>query len=362
MGNVFGRTSQINKIKFFVTGSEAVEASIEVAKNISKGSILLTNKYGFHGWTHFASACSDFPEFGRFVDEAGHYTRKKKENTRYFEYPTCSSCPYGKTKKRCVEEKELYCIKKIRDQIEEIGAKNIIAVCTDCMLGLAGIIPPPQYIPQLYKVLKEYGLIWIDDEIYSAFRLGKWFAYQEYSNVEPDIVCFGKSFSNGISPLSGIALSAKITSKLVNQKWQICSSFAANPVALTAALYNLKFIEDNRILEAVEEKGALLSMLLWHLKQRFPFIKEIRGKGLFWIIELEGEKNVNQYRHVSAKGEVSSFSLLRNQCIKNGVLIGSYLGNSIRISPALTITCEEIFNAYELLNISFEQYQNLARK
>ncbi len=359
---IFRPTDNFQKLKFFVTGSDAVEAALLVAKQVTKKKVILSHSYAFHGWTHNACTCSDFPEFSRFVDEDGHYKRMSKTDTYYFEYPICTECPYDKCYGNCDSNGELHCISMLRKKIEEIGPQNIAAVFSDCILGLAAVVPPKEYISQFYSVIKEYGLLWIDDEIYSAFRLGRWFAYQEYDNIAPDILCFGKSLSNGITPISGIALSKDVSKKLDNYKWQMCSSYAGNPISLTAAYANLRFIEKNNLLDKVACKEKIFFELFSELKKKHPLIKGIHGKGMFWCIELNDIVNQKNRRFITAKGNTSTLSELRKICLENGLLIGGYVNNFIRISPAITMTEQEIEKACEIFDRSLLSCYNNLKK
>lgn len=359
--NIFSKDEKFEKIKLFVTGSEAIEAAISLAEKVSDGNTILTHRFAYHGWTTDAHNCSDFPEFGTFVDANGCFEGKNKINTAFYEYPICSECAFGKKYEVCKRGDELYCIKELRREIIEIGARNIIAVFSDCILGLAAIIPPPEFIPQFQKIVKEYDLTWIDDEIFSAFRFGNWFAYQQYKSVCPDIVCFGKSFSNGITPLSGIAISDELAKKIKNFKWQICSSYAGNPISIVSAYYNLKYINDNNILLKVNHKGRIFEECLYRIKKKSSLIERVDGKGMFWSVKIKDIFNYQNRRYIPPKGVKTTLGVLRKICIKNGLLIGGYVNSIIRISPSITMSDQEIRWACSLLEkslIELERYCN----
>nr|WP_315020016.1 aspartate aminotransferase family protein [uncultured Aminipila sp.] len=361
---IFKDEKWIQKIRFFVTGSEAVEGAILLAKEVTKKDIILTHSYAYHGWTVEARNCSDFPEFGTVVNDEGIYKEVPKHKTEFFEYPFCNQCPFNKNYSECRKSKELFCITKLREKICEIGPDNIAAIFSDCILGLAVITPPEEYIRQFRALTQEYGILWIDDEIYSGFRTGHWLAYQQFEGINPDIVCFGKGISNGAIPVSGIGIS-KDLSEIVNpQKWQICSSFASHPAGMAAVCANLKYIEENKLIESVKKKESIFFEELMKLKDKYECIGDIHGKGMFWGAEIcktidgkalplmEEDRKV-----VLRKNQEYPLGVLRKICLENGLLIGGYVPNTIRISPSLTFEVDEIKIAFEILDRSIEQFE-----
>lgn len=352
------------KIRFFVTGSEAVEAATLIAREITGKEIVFTHSFAYHGWTNEATNCSDFPEFGRLINSNGNYKSMPKNNTVCFEYPFCKQCPFGKEYQSCKSLKELYCITDLRKKIEEVGPDKIAAVFSDCTLGLSAIMPPDEYIPQLRKITREYGIYWIDDEIFTGFRMGKWFAYQNYLGVYPDIVCFGKGITNGIMPVSGIIVSKEITEKLNHYRWQICSTFAASPLAMSAIVGNIKYIIDNELLAKTKENETIFFEHIMNLQKKHPCIGDIFGKGLFWGVELikleDGKISPileSDRRTVLKKGQSTPLRVLRNICLKKGLLIGGYVPNTIRITPSLTLSREEMDQAFEILDNSLNEFE-----
>ncbi|WP_312354623.1 class-III pyridoxal-phosphate-dependent aminotransferase [Aminipila sp.] len=361
---IFKDEDWIQKIRFFVTGSEAVEGAILLAKEVTKREVVLTHNYAYHGWTVEARNCSDFPEFGTVVDAQGSYKKAPKDKTEFFQYPFCSQCPFNKNYCECQESKELFCITKLREKICEIGPDNIAAVFCDCILGLAVITPPREYVRQFRALTQEYGILWIDDEIYSGFRTGHWLSYQQFEGIHPDIVCFGKGISNGTFPVSGIGISRKISEILELYKWQICSSFSSHPAGMAAICGNLKYIKDNKLIEHAKEKESIFFQKLMELKEKYECIGDIHGKGMFWgaeICKIVDGKNVPMMKEdrkiVLRKNQEYPLGVLRKICIENGLLIGGYVPNTIRISPSLTFEVDEIKTAFEILDKSIARFE-----
>ena len=352
------------KLRFFVTGSESVEAAALLTREITGKEIVLSHSYAYHGWTSEATKCSDFSEFGRLIDSNGKYQRISKKDTAFFEYPFCQQCPFNKEYQSCKNAKELYCITALRKRIEEEGPEKIAAVFFDCTLGLSAIMPPDEFIPQFRSVTKEYGIYWIVDEIFTGFRMGKWFAYQNYSGVYPDIVCFGKGITNGIMPVSGIIVSKEIAERLNHYRWQVCSTFAASPLAMAAIAGNIQYIINNNLIGKTIVSESIFSEHFMNLQKKHECIGNVFGKGLFWGVELvkheEGKKLPildGDRRTVLKKGQTTPLRVLRNICLKKGLLIGGYVPNTIRITPSLTISKKEIDEAFEIMDNSLNEFE-----
>ncbi len=109
-------------------------------------------------------------------------------------------------------------------------------------------------------------------------------------------------------------------------------------------------------------KEKIFFELFSELKEKHPLIKNIHGKGMFWCIELNDIVNQKNRLFITAKGNTTTLSELRKICLENGLLIGGYVNNFIRISPAITMTEQEIEEACEILDRSLLSCYNNLKK
>ena len=354
---IFKNNPCIKKIRFFNTGSEAVEAAIQLAKETTGREIILTHTFAYHGWTAKAQTISDFKAFGKLINPSGGFRLDPEPSIQKYNYPFCQQCPFDKDYLYCKSRNELYCIAKLREKIKEIGPDHIAAVFTDCALGLSVIFPPKEFIKQFAKVIAEFHLTWIDDEIFTGGgRMGQWFAFQQHSEVTPDIICFGKGITNGLIPASGIAISQKVTDQMKNLRWELVSTFAGNPLAMAVLKGNIEFILENNLLSEVRRLGRLIESKIKSLRNEFNCISSYSGTGFFWGIELVKDRTISDTpsmasdrRTVLKKGEKSPLQILRAICLEKGLLIGGYAPNTIRITPPLTLTAQQIEDGFSML-------------
>lgn len=221
--------------------------------------------------------------------------------------------------------------------IDNIGCRTA-AVVIEPVQGEAGYIPADkEWLTQIRKKCSDVGALLIFDEIQTGYgRTGSLFAFEQYG-VIPDVLCVAKGFGGGL-PLGAFISSNEIMHSLTHQPvLGHITTFGGHPLSCAASLATLKVLLDKPYLNEVAEKEALFRKLLKH-----PTIKNINGKGLMLAVEFESEQ-VNR-------------NLIKT-CIQNGVFTDWFLFNakSMRISPPLVITKEEVKRACKLILKAIDQ-------
>ena len=217
------------------------------------------------------------------------------------------------------------------DDLEQITSRTACVLC-EPVQGEAGVIPPAEgYLQALRKRCDEVGALLIFDEIQVGMgRTGAMFAMQKYG-VTPDIVCLAKALGGGM-PLGAFVSSQKIMSTLThNPVLGHITTFGGHPVCCAAGLAAMKFLQENKVVEDVERKGALFEKLL----ENHPAVKTIRRSGLLLAVEL---------------GESAKLYRLIDIFIEEGILSDWFLycDTAFRISPPLIISDDEIRDCVEL--------------
>ena len=274
------------------SGTEAIEASLKLARKATGRSEILFAHNAYHGNTMGSMSVMDFEE-------------RKKPFLPLI--PDCHAIAFNDP-----------------SAVERI-TKNTAAVILETIQGGAGFILPKEHFLQKVKQrCKEVGALLILDEIQPGFgRTGKLFGFQHF-DVVPDILVMGKGMGGGL-PIGAFTASEVLMAQLKdNPKLGHITTFGGNPVIASAAMATLKELTQTTLIEQTLEKEQLFRKQLQH-----PLIKEIRGKGLMLAVIVETP-------------ELASQIIL--ECQKRGLILFWLLfeHRAIRITPPLTISKEEI--------------------
>jgi len=314
------------------TGAEAVETALKLARKFTKKYEFISLMGSFHGRTYGALSITGQSSKKKF--DLGPFLT----GIAYAHPPYCYRCHFEKDFPSC----DYICARSLENTIDYETSRGVAAFIAEPIMGEAGIIvPPPEYFRIVKKILDDHEILFIADEVQTGFsRTGKMFAIEDY-NITPDFITMAKGIA------AGFPLSACITRSDIGVSFEPgdhFSSFGGNPVSSAAALANIKFLQDEKLSEKTNEYGEYLLKRLEELKEKYPLIGDIRGKGLMIGIELVKDQKTKK----PAKDETTK---IRNYCRENGLLIGSggVKGCVLRLQPPLVISKEEIDKALEIL-------------
>ncbi|OGC05189.1 hypothetical protein A2276_04540 [candidate division WOR-1 bacterium RIFOXYA12_FULL_43_27] len=290
---------------FCQSGSEAVESAIKLAKYSTKKPGIIAFKGGFHGRTLGALSAT---------------TSKMKYRDGYD--PLLQ---------------EFYISEFDLAQVEQLMQSHSIAgAILEPMLGEGGYIEAPlEFVKGLRALCDKYGVLLILDEVQTGFgHTGAWFA-AEHFGIIPDIMTMAKGIASGL-PLGACVASAELMAK-----WSPGahgSTFGGNPVSCAAAIATISVIKSEKLVANAKKLGDYLKKKLLELKEKFPAIKEVRGRGLMLGVDF-GDSNIVKN--------------ILNYCLeKQLVLISTGAdGTVIRFVPALNINKKQIDTALSI----FEQ-------
>lgn len=206
--------------------------------------------------------------------------------------------------------------------LAEAITPNTCAFLVEPIQGEAGIlIPPPGYLKEASEICRQHRVLLVADEIQSGLgRTGKLFAYM-HEGIRPDVLIIGKALGGGFYPVSAVLASREILE--VFRPGDHGSTFGGNPLACAVARAALRVLVEERLAERSAELGDYFLGLLRTLHS--PYIREIRGKGLWIGIEL----------NIPARPYCE---VLKNE----GILCKETHDKVIRIAPPLVIRREEI--------------------
>lgn len=224
----------------------------------------------------------------------------------------------------------------------DIGAvKNAIdsktcAVMLEPIQGEGGVNCPSEgYLKALREICDKKGLLLIFDEVQVGMgRTGKLFAY-EHDEVEPDMLTLAKSLAGGV-PIGALLIKRGIADSF--KPGDHASTFGGNPLATAAGVAALTTILEEGMLENCQKMGDYFISQLEEIKKKFPFVKEVRGKGLILGMELK----------------IDGGSIVK-EMLKKKILINCTMGNVLRFLPPLIVTKEEIDRVIKTLEEVFQE-------
>ena len=220
------------------------------------------------------------------------------------------------------------------EAIEKAITYKTCAIMIEPIQGEGGIIPATaQYMQALRKLCDDKGLLLIFDEVQTGIgRTGKLFGYEHYG-VEPDIFTLAKGLGGGI-PIGAFVAKDFVASAI--EPGDHGTTFGGNPLACTAALTVLSTILDKNFLEDVKTLGHYFQDRLIEVKEKFPFVREVRGKGLMLGMELEDR--------IPGKDIVLDM-------LDKGFIINCAGKNTLRFVPPLIIEKKDIDKLVENLEV-----------
>ncbi|MCM3761735.1 ornithine--oxo-acid transaminase [Alkalihalobacillus oceani] len=292
------RLTKKNMLLPMNTGAEAVETAIKAARRWAydkKGvpdncAEIIVCEENFHGRTMAAVSLSSHEDYQRGFGPL---------------LPGINVIPYGDL-----------------DALKQAITAHTAAFLFEPIQGEAGIrMPPAGFLKEAAALCRQENVLFIADEIQSGLgRSGKMFAC-DWENVVPDMYILGKALGGGVFPISVVAADRAILE--VFEPGSHGSTFGGNPLACAVAVAALDVIETEQLVQRSLEQGDYLQQQLKELKQ--PFIKEVRGRGLFIGVELD--------------------RAARPYCERlkeEGILCKETHDNVIRFAPPLIITREEL--------------------
>jgi ornithine--oxo-acid transaminase len=211
--------------------------------------------------------------------------------------------------------------------LREAITPNTCAFLFEPIQGESGIvIPPDGYLREVAAICLQRNVLLMVDEIQSGLgRTGRLFAYM-HEGIEPDVLIIGKALGGGFYPISAVLASREVLG--VFGPGDHGSTFGGNPLACAVARTSLRVLKEEKLVERSAELGGYFLAKLRGL--RSPFIKEVRGRGLWIGVELKTEAR----KYCEALKE-------------EGVLCKETHERIIRIAPPLVIQREEIDWAFE---------------
>jgi len=332
------------RVVFGVTGADAVELAIRLARWYTGAPMILSAYGGYHGTTGGTMATTaKGGMWAYYYPVLPHDTGHAKIP---YSYPY--RCPVGASPENCAEA----CVAFTRRMLlgkespfaEHRGhVSNVAAVLLEPMQASAGyIIPGDGYLRGIRELCDEFGFLLIDDEIQAGMgRSGRMWAC-EHEDVVPDMIVVSKGLA------SGLPISAVVTADEIAASWgpgAHVATFAATALASAAANATLDVYESEQLVRRAADLGAYFRDQLEALRERHPILGWIDARGLFVGLEFVKDRATKEPAADEA-GWMLDF------CVREGLLFekGGYYYNRFQLIPALVIEKDSIDRAVDILD------------
>ena len=356
----FGKKGRVH---FNVGGAQAVEDSLKLVRNFTGGkSLMFAFEGGYHGRTLGASAITSSYRYRR---RYGHFG----DRAQFIEFPYHFRGPKGMSK----EEYGAECVKKFARLFEteyngvldvKTGQAEYAAFYVEPIQGTGGyVIPPMNFYTELKKVLDQYGILLVVDEIQmGVYRTGKRWSIEHFG-VAPDALVFGKAITNGLNPLSGVWAKEEMINPTIFPPGSTHSTFASNPMGTGVALETLRMCEEMDIEKSIMQKGARFLAGIQELQKRHKAIGNVDGLGLALRIEVcrpedsftPDKATTDWMAEEGMKADLDGGDGKKYGLILN---LGGYYKNVITLAPNLMISDAEIDMSLRLLDQLFTRAAN----
>ncbi|HEY2398371.1 MAG TPA: aspartate aminotransferase family protein [Solirubrobacteraceae bacterium] len=240
------------------TGTEAVEAAIKISRAATGRGRVLFAEHAFHGLTLGSLSINGNDEFREGFGPL---------------LPGCDPVVFG----------------DLAGLERELAAGDVAALVLEPIQGKGVNLPPDGSLAGAQSLCRDAGTLFVCDEVQTGLgRTGRFLALEHWA-LEPDMICLSKALSGGLVPIGALLVSRQAFDSVFDGMERAVrhgSTFGGNDLAAAAALATLGVLDEERLIERAERSGRLLFELTEPLAERFEIVREVRGRGLMWAIEL----------------------------------------------------------------------------
>jgi adenosylmethionine-8-amino-7-oxononanoate aminotransferase len=355
---IAGTGNLMERVYLCSSGSEAAEAMMKMARQFfvetegpdSPRTRYIAREHSYHGNTLGALGLS------------GHLARRKIYEPILNKNVSWVSACNAYRQRLDGESDEAFVRRKAEElegEFQKVGPGNVIAFVAEPISGAAlGCVPyVPGYLAAMKAVCKRHGALFVLDEVMSGMgRCGTLHAWQaEHVDGDPEKDCIpdlqmvGKGLGGGYQAIAGIIVGKKVIDGLESgtNVFVHGHTYQALPVSCAASLAVQRIIKRDNIMSNVSEQGAYLSQLLLERVAPLKYVGNVRGKGLFWGIELVRDKETKKpfEKSLSVTTRVTDLALTEKWNIAfypgQGTCDG-VSGDHVIVAPAYNVTRADI--------------------
>jgi adenosylmethionine-8-amino-7-oxononanoate aminotransferase len=346
----------VDRIFFTSGGSETIESCLKLARQfaISQGQQgrwkVISLFPSYHGSTLGASSVTGMKQFTEPF-------RPMMAAMPKIAAPTC----YLDRDELSMEERGLRYAELLREEILRQGPESVLAFIMEPVGGAStgALVAPDAWHRRVREICSEFDILLIADEVMTgAGRTGKFLACEHWQH-RPDIIAMAKGFAAGYAPLGAMAADRRIVDAVMDHGgFAHGYTYAGNPLACAAGLAVLNELHRLGLVERAAQQGARLKAALQGLMKRYPFIGDVRGKGLLLAFELVADRATLQ----PLPAAIDAHAKLVEEAYSRGLIIysrrtrGGLEGDHFMVCPPLIVEQEQLDEIMHLLTASLDAF------
>jgi 4-aminobutyrate aminotransferase-like enzyme len=321
------------RVYLVASGSEAIDWSFRLARRATGRHEILSFWGGVYGRTYGAMSLNGVRSRRRFGPAM--------PGVVHAPYAYCYRCPFDKRPEDC----GLFCIDHLDEVLRHASCGDVAALVVEPYQGVGGMIFPPEgYLTRLQGWARARGILFILDEVQSAFgRTGRRLAL-EWEGLRPDMVVVGKGLGGGIGIAAVVAEAALWRDVAAGE---LSGGNGAAPIACAAALAVLDILEEEGLSASADDVGAYLIGRLRRWTDDVEQVGDVRGKGLAIGVEFVRDRATKE-----------PFPELVRDLARRAYRAGVYLsarGHVLDVRPPLVITRDQAERAADILDRSLRE-------
>lgn len=308
---------------FVCTGTEANDLAIRIARVVSGHEGVVVSDDSYHGNSNVVGAAStsmypksEQPAWLATVPPPNGYRGE-------YRYGTPDIGPKYAAK-----------IDGAIAQLVQRGQGAAAWLCDVIFDSNGTILPPPGYLDYTARAIRAGGGLYVADEVQSGFyRTGDEMWGFSYAEAVPDIVTLGKPIGDG-HPIGAVITTPAIAAKFA-ERGSYFNTFGGNPVSAAVGLAVLDVLEREGVQQNVIASGKVFEAGLAKLAAKYPLVADVRGKGVFWGLEIVRD-------HATRAPAIAEADRIMNLLREDGFLLGrtGAFDNVLKVRPPLVFTPE----------------------
>ncbi|CAH2405282.1 aspartate aminotransferase family protein [Mesorhizobium escarrei] len=339
----------LNHVYFTLGGSDAIDSTIRFiryyyhAKGMPQKDQFISVEHGYHGSSTAGSGLTAIPAFHAGFGVPYDWQHKIPSHYAYRN-------PVGSDPQAIIDAS----VAALRAKIAELGAGRVAAFYAEPIQGSGGVlVPPTGWLKALHAVCKEHDILFVADEVITAFgRTGPLFACEE-DEVVPDFMTTAKGLTSGYVPMGAVFISDRVYNTIADGAGKAAVghgyTYSAHPVSAAVGLECLRLYGDS-LLENGRKAGKRLMEGLRSLADH-PLVGDIRGRGMLAAIELVTDKE----RKTPLPAAADPGRRIFERAWANGLVVRAFNSGILGYAPPLCCTEDDIDGILERTRMTLDQ-------
>jgi taurine--2-oxoglutarate transaminase len=348
LGEMLNEITPGNMTKSFFTlgGADAIENAMKIARQYTGRQKVLARYRSYHGATFGAMTAGGDPR--RLPNEPGVPWVVHIHDPYAYRSPIYR----GRTQ----EEGDLILGDLIEETVQYEGPENIAAILLEGYSGTSGIIQGGEiFWKRIQEICDKYDILLIIDEVMSGFgRTGKWFGIENYPFVKADLMVLAKGLTAGYVPLGAVMVSDEIAAHFDKNTLWCGLTYNAHSLGCAAAIAAIDVYKEENLIEKSLKMGAVLRTGLEKLAEKHPCLGDIRGTGLFYVIELVKNRETREPMSTFNQPLTEPMQKVAASLAESGLstfVRWSWIFNS----PPLTVTESQIQEGLDMVDKALDE-------